>query len=125
ALGELGERAEIAIVLREHGGEIVGQTRVDRLQVDDVRTLDHAEAEPGLRFESDNLHGVFPLISAPHERAGDAGALLDYFAGAGKGRQIGFDLILRSVRRTRLEGWPQATMYGAILRDARFAGSSG
>src|ERR1700722_3775397 len=35
------------------------------------------------------------------------------------------DLILRSVRRTRLEGWPQALRFVAVLRDACFAGSSG
>ena len=34
-------------------------------------------------------------------------------------------LILRSVRRTRLEGWPQSLRSVAILRDAGYAGSSG
>ena len=83
ALGELRERGKIAVVLRQHGGEIVGEARVDRLQVDDLRALDHAEAKPGVRFESDNLHGVFPLA---RNNARIAGALLDYFAGAGKRR---------------------------------------
>ena len=36
--------------------------------------------------------------------------------------EVAHDLILRSVRRTRLEGW---AAIGAILRDARFARSSG
>src|ERR1700733_13127258 len=35
------------------------------------------------------------------------------------------DLILRSVRRARLEGWPHTLRPVAVLRDARFAGSSG
>ena len=57
------------------------------------------------------------------------GALLDR-GGVNRGGyaaspRIITDLILRSVRRTRLEGWPQAPRPVAILRDACFAGSSG
>jgi hypothetical protein len=36
-----------------------------------------------------------------------------------KGREGISDLILRSLRSKRLEGWPQRTEPAAILRDAR------
>ena len=98
-LASLASGAEIAIVARQHDGEIVGEARVDRLQVDDLRALDHAEAQPGFRFESDNLHGVFPLI-LPARTRGITGALVDYFAGPGKRRGLtsNCDLVLRSLR---------------------------
>jgi hypothetical protein len=56
ALGEIGERGEIAIVGCENVGEVAGQPVVHGLQVDDLVGLYDAEARTALRFKSDDFH---------------------------------------------------------------------
>ena len=38
----------------------VGHARIDRLQIDDLVALDHAEPQAIVRFKTDNFHGDLP-----------------------------------------------------------------
>ena len=56
-LGEVAERLEVAVALGQHVGEVGRHLGVDRLQVDHVVALDHAQAQSFIRFKSYDLHG--------------------------------------------------------------------
>ena len=62
-LGEVGERCEIAVALRQHVGEVGRDLGVDRLQVDHVIALDHAQAQPSSQTT------IFMAIDAPDQPA--------------------------------------------------------
>ena len=66
-----------------------------------------------------NVHCVMPKSILV------AGARANYSDRLMRGGEPIGAVILRSVRRTRLEGWPRTLRPVAVLRDARFAGSSG
>src|SRR5215470_15742712 len=56
ALGNLADRAEVAVVLSQHRSEIIRHRWVNRLQVDDPIALDDAEPQALRRSETDNFH---------------------------------------------------------------------
>ena len=61
-LREIAERFEIAVVRREHVAEIGRHLGVNRLQVDHLIALDHAQPQSAFRFKSDDLHEALPLM---------------------------------------------------------------
>ena len=62
ALGEIGERFEIAIAAAQEFAEIGRHRGVHRLQIDDGIALDHAEPQAVIRFKTDDFHEF--LLSA-------------------------------------------------------------
>ena len=52
ALGDVAQRREIAVAARQHDGEIIGNGRIDRLEIDDLFALDDAEPQPRIRCEA-------------------------------------------------------------------------
>ena len=57
ALRRILERRQIAVVAAQAFAEIAGNGLVDRLQIDHLVALDHAEMQPAIGFETDDFHG--------------------------------------------------------------------
>ena len=56
-LGNVAEGFEVAVALGQHVREVRRHLGVDRLQVDHVVALDHAQAQSFIRFKTYDLHG--------------------------------------------------------------------
>jgi hypothetical protein len=57
ALRRILERRQVAVVASEHLAEIARDALVDRLQINHLVALDHAETQSAIGFKSDNFHG--------------------------------------------------------------------
>ena len=57
ALGRVLERRQVAVVTAQAFAQIAGYGLVDRLQIDHLIALDHAEVRRAIGFETDDFHG--------------------------------------------------------------------
>src|SRR5690606_41333320 len=57
--GEIGEMRQVARLL-QNDAQVGRQVRIDRLQVDHLIALDHAEPQAARGLETNNLHGTIP-----------------------------------------------------------------
>jgi hypothetical protein len=54
--GEVGQRPKISIGVAKRGTQIVRESPIDGVEVDDLVALNEAETRPVSGFESDNFH---------------------------------------------------------------------
>src|SRR5215813_8026943 len=65
ALGRVLERRQVAVVAAQTFAQIAGYGLVDRLQIDHLIALDHAEMQRAIGFETDDFHGSLPRLVSP------------------------------------------------------------
>src|SRR5215467_7980475 len=64
-LGRVLERRQVAVVAAQTFAQIAGYGLVDRLQIDHLIALDHAEMQRAISFETDDFHGSLPRLVSP------------------------------------------------------------
>src|SRR6266849_8038623 len=108
ALGRVLERRQVAVVAAQAFAEIAGYGLVDRLQVDHLIALDHAEMQRAIGFETDDFHGHsltwYGALVAVVDRTGKAKTLSSARPRESGDPALGLDSRFRGNERSLLRG---------------------